>query len=100
MLLSKLDQRCEACICSHPDRAKRDVEGWGLETEKSYLWADIWKNKDPSLGVCWSLSFSLSQHGSTFMLLLSLHRSVMDLLCVEYIIRQCLFHNRAGLIYQ
>lgn len=52
MLLSKLDQRCEACICSHPDRAMRDVEGWGLETEKSYLWADIWKKQRPPLSLC------------------------------------------------
>lgn len=90
------------CICPHQDRERAEgCGGIGFETERSYLWTDIWKKQRP-LSPCMPLILipfvSVRQYfEASFVSALVSHRSAP---CVEYIIRQRLFHIRPGLIYQ
>lgn len=92
MLLSKLDQRCEAAFV-HIRTESGECGGVGVRDEQRCLWTDN------SLSLLHSFSFFVSPLQS-LSLLLSLLPSEGDLLCVEYIICQRLFHIRPGLIYQ
>lgn len=99
MLLSKLDQRCEAAFVHIRTESSEKWRGGGERRTVLFVELIFRKNKGLSLSLRHSLSLFVSPRPS-LSLLLSLPRSVIDLLCVEYIICQCLFHIRPGLIYQ
>ena len=91
MLLSKLDQRCEAAFVHIRIESSEMRRGGGEGRTALFVGWYLEKQKPVSRFVSplWSLS-----------LLLSLPPSVIDLPCVEYIICQRLFHIRPALIYQ
>lgn len=100
MLLSKLDQRCEAAF------VHIKIESGGMwrdgVRDRKELFVDWYLKKQRPLSPCMPLILilfvSVRQYfDASFVSALVSHRFAV---CVEYITHQCLFHIRPGLIYQ
>lgn len=96
MLLSKLDQRCEAAF------VHIRMEGWGgggVRRTAPFVGWYLEKQRPVSLHTP-ACSPSLSPRRDLCPSFCLSPESVMDLQCVEYIICRCLLHIRPALIYQ